>query len=97
MNEGEWNEKISRIFFPFYWDRVNNLTRTSKRLVHYTSASAYSYMRISHCSCAAQCTHESHAIHGRKSVNTKAGAGLFKRMPLTLFADSIIPITEEYG
>lgn len=57
----------------------------------------YSYMRISHCSCAAQCTHESHAIHGRKSVNTKAGAGLFKRMPLTLFADSIIPITEEYG
>lgn len=40
MNEGEWNEKINRIFFPFYWDRVNNLTRTSKRLVHYTSASA---------------------------------------------------------
>ena len=40
MNEGEWNEKISRIFFPFYWDSVNNLTRTSKRLVHYTSASA---------------------------------------------------------
>lgn len=40
MNEDERNDLINRVFFPFYWDRVDNLTSTSKRLVHYTSASA---------------------------------------------------------